>query len=70
MTKTIHVCDACGKEVEEDALIPCFEDIKDYASLKLMSVQEGIELCEECYKAAQKQYTDFIKSIRSGHTLR
>ena len=65
MTKTIHVCDCCGMEVDICHLHKCYKEIRDWNGYK--NNIKTWELCENCIErleAAMQREAENIAKLK------
>lgn len=61
MTKTIHVCDCCGKELVEDRLFECQKELRTWRGWK--TLPKTWELCEDCIEHLENTLISEIQRV-------
>ena len=64
MTKTIYVCDCCGKEFPQSDIYKCYHELRTYEGYK--SVPRTWELCIGCIKHLESVMESESQRISSG----
>ena len=63
MTKTVHVCDCCGKETIKAELYECYRELRTWKGY--MCLPRTWEICENCLQRLQDAMEQEIEKLQS-----